>query len=207
MSCNFSPLLFPAYLQTASHWCERLNHGCLMQECLGLFRSWICKAIETVSFTSTTTTKRIQIFKRKKKKKLSKKHFWLIRACHIIVYCNYKCWGQHKIPNLRKLWVALFYRHIYYSSTRVEKNSTHLWVVSVSLRRVFRSNVASWWGFMHPPVIYAGATQAADVARSHAAEWGSRLNTCWSRWKTWVSTKHTNNNVINYKYVMRCDWN
>lgn len=63
----------------------------------------------------------------------------------------------------------------------MEKNSTRLWVVSVSLRRVFSSNVARWWGFMHPPVIYAGATQAADVAGSHAAEWGSRLTTCWSK--------------------------
>lgn len=52
MSCNFYPLSFFAYLQTASHWCEWFNHRCLMQECLHLFHSLICKTVEAVSFTS-----------------------------------------------------------------------------------------------------------------------------------------------------------
>lgn len=148
---DFSPLLYlqsKPLMWTNEPW---------MFNALHLFHSWISKAIETVSSTAcgkciTTTTKKETI--------QWEKQLWLIRAWHIFVYCNYKCWGQHEILKLRNLWIALHYRHIYiyYNSTGVEKNSTHLWVVSVSLCRVFSSNVASWWGFMHPPVIYAGAT-------------------------------------------------
>ncbi len=111
---DFSPLL---YLQSKPlMW---MNEP-WMFNALHSFHSWISKAIETVSstacgkFITTTTTKETIQWE---------KQLWLIRAWHIFVYCNYKCWGQHEILKLRNLWIALHYRHmyIYYNSTVVEK--------------------------------------------------------------------------------------